>query len=485
MAALLGAAGCGGGSRTAEPPVAALRNTDLPESVRRDAVAAARKEAGSDPRAAAAARQALKDIVWTPTQPAALRVDAMRSLLNDYTDEASQQDARELGKLILPREQSREMVILLGQTAADRGWRDYVPSLVRAYARPSLRGVKEEERAERIALAQIRPGVPIEDVVLEEFLNPPAAPPSYGLDWAQRTRNDAWEVLSRIDKDGVVRRRALERADGARPDPCIDAIRACIADLRAMPLTGDQLAWAMALVGDTSPAGREWWARAKAAIAQAPADALELRHAEAIRWAAANRPSWYRASRDDLLSELRARLDTRTRTERSAESSADRVPERLARWEKDLGWADLLTVLVVDDALRDPGVVAAMFRQIDLDRKDTTTEYGGLLTFGTGAGVPAAVLYPPRPGQRRGDDQFVASDDMIASGGRSIAHYHFHVQHRRAAEYAGPSPADLDYARRYGRSCVVLTALGDGVLGVDFYQPDGVVLDLGEVRAGK
>ena len=41
---------------------------------------------------------------------------------------------------------------------------------------------------------------------------------------------------------------------------------------------------------------------------------------------------------------------------------------------------------------------------------------------------------------------------------------------------------DLAYAARYGRSCVVFTSVSGGVLNADLYFPDGVVLDLGEVR---
>lgn len=105
----------------------------------------------------------------------------------------------------------------------------------------------------------------------------------------------------------------------------------------------------------------------------------------------------------------------------------------------------------------------------------------GAASFGSEA---TAVLYAPRPGQRMGDERFVASDDMLAASDCAIAHYHFHAQRVRNKEYAGPSGGDLQYAARYGRSCLVLTSVGEGVLGVDYYQPNGVVIDLGEIRAG-
>lgn len=484
-ACVTGFAGCGGG-KGSEPPVAALRNSDAPERARIEAVERSRDDAKGNGASLAARRQAIKDIVWTPTQPAKLRVAAMRSLLND-ADPAAVSDARELGKLILPREQSREMVILLGQTAADRGWDDYVPALVRAYARPARMGVKEEERAERTALKQIRPNTPVEEVVLDVFLHPPQAPASYGLDWTQRTRNDAWELLSRLDRDGALRRRVLAADSGVgAEDATVLAIRKSVSDLRAMPISGDQLNWVLSLTDPKKTENAAWWAEAAGAIAESAQNELEIRHAEAIRWARANKPGSVRATRAELLSQVRSRLEGRVHNQRTAEDSSRRVSERFGDWEQKLTWADALCVLLVDDALHDPGVVDSLFKQVELDRKDSTTEYGGVLYEPSREGAGArAALFPPRPGQRRGDDQFVASDDMIAASDRALAHYHFHVQHRRGVEYAGPSPGDLDYALRYGRTCVVLSSIADGVLGVDLYQPNGVVLDLGDIKAGR
>jgi hypothetical protein len=48
------------------------------------------------------------------------------------------------------------------------------------------------------------------------------------------------------------------------------------------------------------------------------------------------------------------------------------------------------------------------------------------------------------------------------------------------AEFAGPGPGDADYAIEQGRACVVFTSIRAGVLDADYYQPGGVVIDLGE-----
>jgi hypothetical protein len=42
---------------------------------------------------------------------------------------------------------------------------------------------------------------------------------------------------------------------------------------------------------------------------------------------------------------------------------------------------------------------------------------------------------------------------------------------------------DLAYAARQGRSCLVLTSVSSRAINVDYYQPDGVVIDLGTITA--
>ncbi|NUQ67746.1 MAG: hypothetical protein HUU18_05645 [Phycisphaerales bacterium] len=483
-----GLSACASSTTNDPPSLASLRTPTSDLKVRQRALERVYEDNAGNPAGLAATRQTLKDIVWTPSQPAPLRVNAMRKLLDD-PDEATQREVRDLGRLLLPREQSREMVVLLGQTAAERGWEDYVPSLVRAYARPARLGVKDEERAERIALERLRPGVSVKQLAFDVFMNPPEMPPSYGLDWKQRTRNDAWEVLGRIDPEGEFRAGVLGAEAIGSSDPTIAALARGKRDLRGVPITADQLAWLVSLSNGANSVNAAWWGEASAAITRTNQDLLELRHAEAIRWTLANRPDRLTSSREALLGELRQRLAGRRFHSRSNSTDGKPAPERLPDSEDRLTFADLVTILAIDDALGSERVRDALFRQAEMDRKDTTTEYGGMLTFQVRGAASfgseaTAVLYAPRPGQRMGDERFVASDDMLAASDCAIAHYHFHAQRVRNKEYAGPSGGDLQYAARYGRSCLVLTSVGEGVLGVDYYQPNGVVIDLGEIRAG-
>ncbi|MEL6796707.1 MAG: hypothetical protein AAFO89_07765, partial [Planctomycetota bacterium] len=52
----------------------------------------------------------------------------------------------------------------------------------------------------------------------------------------------------------------------------------------------------------------------------------------------------------------------------------------------------------------------------------------------------------------------------------------------RAGKLRVPREGDLNYAALYGRTCVVLTSIDDGVMNVDVYFPSGAVIDLGVIN---
>jgi hypothetical protein len=465
---------------------------------RLDALKAAQAQAGSDPARQQANQRVYRDIAWSASEPLPLRLAVLQALVSE-TDPKAAAEARETLKLMLPRERSLEVVRFICRTAAERGWEDFIPSLIRSYSRTPASvgwsGVnKETDRPERAALEVLGKGVPVERLVFNAFLKPPELASTYGLDWAQRFRADAWDLLARLDTDGSMRVSMLTEVPEDDADPLVKDIRRCVRDLRSMPLTGDELRWLMSLLDPKKPANAIWWAEATKAIASVGEEGrkgvLRMRHAEAIRWAAANHPQWLQSSRTELISELRTRIAGRTVHERTSESGVYRVHELLEHWEGKLRWGDLVSILAIDEAIRQPKVVGALLTQAELDRKDTTTEYGGALmlrsaipgsTSAKGSDEWIAMLFPPRAGQRQGDEKFVASEDMVGASDLALAHYHLHAQKPKNAEFAGPSPGDLIYAARSGRSCVVVTPIADGRLDADYYQSDGAVIDLGEL----
>jgi hypothetical protein len=255
-----------------------------------------------------------------------------------------------------------------------------------------------------------------------------------------------------------------------------------------------ELEWLRRLRGHTEEAQAEanerWWAettRAVARLGAAQRVGLALRHAECVRWASVHRPGWVTATRQELLSTLDERLDGRDRHMRTAEMNTQRgaAKERLRDWDGSLAWGDALAILVIDEALGSPALVERLFEQVEIDRSDRKSEYGGVIEAAReGAGDSfVAVMFRPRARDRSDDNRFVTSDDMLRYSDRAVAHYHQHVQNARNAKFAGPSDGDLDHARRSGRSCVVFTSVDSGRLNVDYYQPNGAVIDLGTLRA--
>ncbi len=493
-AAALAAAGClatgcaGSGTAKTPPgegdPLTVAKDPEAHTSARIRAVERIWEEAEAGRLERAAAREQLKSIIWT-RQPGVIRTRAIEVLLLDERDEGVA-DTRNMLGLRLPTETDWSVIGLICDTAATRGWTDLTPAIVRSYARP-VQVPADEERLERRALERLHPGVSVEETVYRVFAARPAPGLSeLALERAERARRDAWELLGRLDPDGSARRELLAaEGDGSEADPMLATLRRSARELRAVPVTGSELEWVLRL---REPDAAAWWAEAAAAVgglSEAQARGLCVRHVEAVRWAARHRPEWTEAGRDELLSELRSRLEGRRIYEREAEvgTATPARRERLRENEASLAWGDVLSILVIDEALRGDGVVSAFFEQAETDRRDTSTEHGGVLVA-AGLGDPGfhAVAYPPRPAQRVNDTTFIAPEDMFRQAPTALAHYHFHVQSARNRAYAGPGPGDADYANKHGRSCVVLTSLDENRLNVDYYQRGGAVVDLGVIE---
>lgn len=482
-------------SGPSQTPITDMRNPALSENARIEAMEAAWSASKPGTPDREMARNAMKDLVWSPATPSQLRIRIVGNLM-DSPDPAEAADAREMAKLILPREKSRQMVTLLADIAGTRGWEDFIPALIRSYSR-WIPEVKDSERAERIALNKLSKGRPVEHLVFDAFVSPPQAEETYGLNWQDRLRSDAWDLLGRLDADGSMRIGLITSLDAPGmvkgDDRVLQTIRACFKELRAIPLTGDELKWAMRLRDEKLTENATWWAACRGVIAGLDFDRtgpLALRHAEPIRWAGQHRTEWLSMTRAELKNLLMERVKGRSLNVRSAEPPAvgRSYRENIEAWDDRLRWGDFLSMLVIDEALQEPNIAPALTRFAELDRKDTTTEYGGIIRQSTAAestenNAPKfiTVLYPPRPGQRMGDTQFIASDDMVANSDTALLHFHFHAQSTSNRGYSGPSYADLEYARRYGRNCIVFTSITEGVLGIDYYQANFAIIDLGQI----
>lgn len=481
-------------------------------------------------------REEFKKDIFLPSTAEAVRLRMVEKLVND-PEPSAESDTRNFLRLRLPTERSWPIINYVSAEAAARGWTDLTPALVRSYSRQVPDPI-DANRPERAALLQLHPGKSIEEIVYDVFIgaatkqspaatdaptpkatastakaplpvaNPGSARSGRSL-LDEKVQSDAWALLVRLDQDGS-RRAALLASDSRvtgeqGQDPMLIDLRAAARDLRAVPVTGPELEWIRLLRAPGNTDNSAWWTAATAAIStlsEEQASGLEIRHAEPIRWAAANRPQWMTMNRDQLRAELSERLRQRKTYARGADRNdiSNTPSETIPAWDPKLAWADLLTILVLDEALADPRVRKAVFEQAHEDRANRQTEFGGALesiwpggnprraapSDGSGSVFEARLYLPPVPPRvlvtSSGDTRFVASEQMIASTPRSLAHYHFHVQNTNNSEYAGPSTGDMDYAANYARNCLVFTSVKDGVMNVDYYQRNGARIDLGEVR---
>lgn len=425
-----------------------------------------------------AAVERLKTIAWAREMPSVLRENAMIALLGDQALLGEAEAIAFLGALLPTENDGRVTAFAVGQAALN-GWTELTPAIVRRYATPAS-SVSDERRPERAALAALHPERSVEETVFEVFRG------SGESDGTGRLRRDAWNLLSRLDESGDIRVRLLGglAADGGSDDrdPTLDALRSALLDLRTIPLTGEELEW---LVQLNDRDNRAWWSETQAIVRTLDPEqlrGLRIRHMEPLRWAAEFRRDWTRVSQAALLDVLRDEIDAQETYRRRA---APGTKDTIDAWEDRLTFGDAVALMAVSEAVREPRVIEAMFEQAREDMADTSTEYGGVLRLAstrTSRGMFAAVSYPPRPSIREGDMSFVASRELLDESATSLAHYHLHAQRTRNTQFAGPSEGDLNYAALYGRTCVVLTSIDDGVMNVDVYFPSGAVIDLGVIN---
>jgi len=538
---LTGPAGCSTDSgHTTDDPMVDLKNKECTPEERVQAVDRAWEQAVNGELDLTNVRDQFKASLFLLGSTEPVRQRIVEKLLSDTSD-AGVADTRNVLRLRLPRETSWPIIGMICDAAVARQWTDLTPALVRSYAR-KVNDPTDDKRPERAALLALNPGKTIEEIVYDVFILQRSAPGASDaarmLD--ERARTDAWDLLGRLDTDGT-KRAALIASDvrisqdaapspapvtptaGAVPatkptrlgtaavDTMLVDLRAAAADLRAVPTTGTELEWVRALRSPGNTLNERWWREATAAIrtlAPEQTAGLEVRHAEAIRWASLGRPAWLKQGREELRSELAARLRGRIHDDRTSEEGdfGARVTESLDDWDAKMVWGDLLTILVIDEALRDPRLVEQLVMQSVEDRSNERTELGGAIeafaSIGPGSGPASgpvaagasdsadlarfdARLYPPQVGSRSSDDKYIASERMIAATVRCLAHYHFHAQKEKNAAYAGPSKGDMSYAATYARNCLVFTGVGRNTLGVDYYQRNGVRIDLGQIRFEK
>ncbi|MHC4975855.1 MAG: hypothetical protein ACYTF7_04525 [Planctomycetota bacterium] len=413
-------------------------------------------------------REPLKSVMWNRGIGAELRLVALDALLTH-----DEPDTISMLWYLIPSETDWVVLGAISLEAQTRSWLELdaplVRSLRREVAEPAF-----EHRPEYRALIAMHPESTIEEIVYGVF-----ADESLDSDLGVRARQDAWSLLTRLDPDHD---RVIEllASSEATDDPLMGDLQAASEDLGVLASTPEQLRW-LAQMREQEHAS--FWLRASEVVAHLEGEQredLELGHLAILVRAHETHSHLFGMDRVGLLEELHARLDGRRVLERRVGDTFAH-PELLETWEDELPWASLASLVVLDDILREAGMLGSFFEQARADRGDTTTEHGGLLEAVDG--TIRLRRFVPRPSQRRGDATYIAPPEMMVASTEALAMYHFHANALQNSDRAGPSEADLAFARESGRVCVVLTSARRGRLDIDVYFPDGAMIDLGVVES--
>lgn len=410
----------------------------------------------AEPQATA---EAMHRILWSDAQPTELRLLAMDRLI-EYDADAFWLTAEQKILLI-------DLWPVLGplvDKAAERGNPSFTPALVRSYARES-QIVPDAERPERDAILALKPGKTAAQAVWQTFVDDAEA-------LSLATRVDAWTLTNRLAGEDEVRAWLMS----------VSSDDALILDLQSadwlgkLPTNREGVLRLMQLRAETN---RAFWEEARGCAMTLTAEqkqGLELRHLRALRQASVQQLT---LDRSQLLSRVMHRLPDQPSAVRTQAGVMRQLPnESLGEHAEALCWADLLAIDLLLDAMSDPLLTRELFRQADADLADTTTEHGGVLDKVDGRFVAEPFL----PVIRAHDQKFYSSDALIQRMYTGLLHYHFHAQKYVNAEYAGPGAGDLAFVENLQASAVVFTFLDQNTLGVDYYQPGGIVIDLGVVR---
>jgi len=330
-------------------------------------------------------------------------------------------------------------------------WQQLTPAVIQSYARESQR-YPDTQRPERQTLAVLRPGADPFDAAWPVCVDSDQR-------FSTRRRVAAWSLMMRLDPDQASRMLENRLPDTPTSDPLLDALRSAHTELGILPRNREQVLWVMRL---RQPDHALVWdsARHHRVSKSSGNDRFKLRHIVLV-------------SDGPVGSSMPTPVPTNGSSPRRAGLTSGRGTDASAvtRWDQRL-------IAAIADALQWPSVRRDLFTQADADRRDDTTEHGGVLVMGDEQPVAVAV----EPVIRRHDQAYYTPQRAMELMYTGLAHYHFHAQKHDNAEYAGPGAGDLTFADNTGAACVVLTFIDRDTLNADFYTEGGIVVDLGHLQ---
>lgn len=369
----------------------------------------------------------------------------------------------------------RMLCTWIGEQAWSRSERAVLEeALCSSWGRPWTGGLPEMQRPEFIALRMLVRDDNLTDLVWAQLL-------AHDRPSQEAFRHRCWDLLHRLG----ARRQLVEWIQSVDPDteanPMLVDLHAAAVAFGTVPWNREEVLWLRKL---REPERRVFWSKAAAACAQMPEKrrrGLRIRDLPTAVAAMRHRPDLAGGRVDSIVAALRQRL-ARVQHYRDVDAyykDGVFVSEQLETHAAQLAWGDAVALTLALDALELQPVVEHFFDYADRDNKDTTTEYGGILSL-DGKGRYEILEFKPRV--RHHDLRFNAPQEMFDAGYTGLLHFHFHATTHRNREHAGPGFGDLQYADGTRANCLVLSFVDENTLNVDWYRHDGVVVDLGCVH---
>lgn len=432
-----------------EDPYAVMLNRDAEWTARRIAARQAYRDHHDDP----ALLQTLHQVIWTPGYPAWQRIEAVDMLLE--LDEQAFREALNLKIMTVP---DRETLSYIFDQAVKHKWTDFTPLAVRSYARRDPM-VDDLIRPERRVIRLLNPGRTAEDVIFDIFINE--------QEHSVSSQSAAWDLLCRLTD----RKRVLQLMEQAPTTMLVSRLRAAQQELGVVPRNREELLWLLAW---SDPKTADWRRRATELVKQLTPQqrqGLEMRHLPVLLRLDSAR---LHRARSVWLAEAAVHLG---RSEHHFKQPSDESVQKLAANATRLCWADLAVIGSLIDVMQSRELVNDFFEQADEDHQDKTTEHGGAILHDHATAGMISQRYKPL--LKKGDDVFIPPHIMVEQLYTGLFHYHFHVQYYKNGPHAGPGGGDRQLASNLPFNFFVVTAIDQNHLNVDYYQPNGVVIDMG------
>jgi len=335
--------------------------------------------------------------------------------------------------------------------------------LTLSLARPAT-SYGRRQRPEALALEHLC-GQPLEDALLQVLR---AAT-------GNATRTAALDMLRELQPPGTLAKELLALPES---NPFLDDVRWAIGHFDYIPQGSNEALWLRQL---RQPRYDQTVARAAQAHRRLAGQSdyyFAPRFVHILAHCATNEPA-LALTRPQLLADLAATLATLKHISREPTypHAPDDVPDTLAANATRLSRCDLLLLRTLLRYLPDPALRQELYRQGLEDMADKTSEHGGLLQLRPDGGGIVSTIYPPLI---TGNDlRYVPTMHLYAQAADALAFFHFHFQQSDNQPNAGPGAGDLDSVAHNLYTGVVITAVGPGRFNVDYFNPQGAVVDLG------